>query len=160
MALLARREHTRAELRFKLAPHAPSDHELDAVLHELQARGWLSDARAAQSLVHRLAPRQGLRRIQQTLGQRGVDPVTAQEVLDGLRQTETERAHAVWAKKFGGAAPHTLAERAKQLRFLLARGFSAEVARRVVPAATQRHMDGAEPTDGDADLPWGEDSGN
>jgi len=54
---LARREYSRAELRGKLLPYAqtnedPSQPEnLDALLDDLTARGWLSDARAATQLL-------------------------------------------------------------------------------------------------------------
>lgn len=41
-----------------------------------------------------------------------------------LRETEWARAQAVWRKKFG-VLPETPAERAKQARFLAARGFSS-----------------------------------
>ncbi|MDP2851999.1 MAG: recombination regulator RecX, partial [Gallionella sp.] len=52
---LARREYSRAELRGKLLPYAGADGDpdrsqpenLDALLDDLTARGWLSDARAA-----------------------------------------------------------------------------------------------------------------
>ena len=53
--------------------------------------------------------------------------------MDRLRETEEVRAREVWRKKFG--APATDAqERAKQIRFLIARGFAAEVVRRVTRA--------------------------
>jgi regulatory protein len=38
---------------------------------------------------------------------------------------ETERCHVVWTRKFG-ELPATQEERAKQMRFLQYRGFSAE----------------------------------
>jgi regulatory protein len=40
-----------------------------------------------------------------------------------LRETELTRAQAVWSKKYG-QLPETPAERARQARFLAARGFS------------------------------------
>ncbi|MFM6989780.1 MAG: hypothetical protein ACKOWD_00505 [Rhodoferax sp.] len=45
-----------------------------------------------------------------------------------------ERAREVWRKKFG-AAPQDAQERSKQVRFLMTRGFTAEVVRRVVFSA-------------------------
>jgi regulatory protein len=53
------------------------------------------------------------------------------EALEGLKVTELGRAQAVWRKKFD-APPQDPQERAKQMRFLLTRGFHAEVVRRVV----------------------------
>ena len=58
---LSRREHARAELARKLAPHAEDPAEIEAVLDALEKEGWLSTERFAQSLVHRRASRQGRR---------------------------------------------------------------------------------------------------
>jgi regulatory protein len=54
----------------------------------------------------------------------------AQAVAE-LRGTEVERAREVWRKKFG-QPPIDAAERGKQMRFLMARGFGAEAIRRVI----------------------------
>jgi regulatory protein len=51
--------------------------------------------------------------------------------MAALRETELPRAQEVWRKKFG-QAPSNEAERAKQVRFLITRGFAAEVVRKVV----------------------------
>jgi regulatory protein len=54
---------------------------------------------------------------------------------DALAATEAERARAVWSRRFG--APSTdPRERARQARFLLARGFDAETVRRLVAAGS------------------------
>src|SRR3989344_6800695 len=59
LRLLSQREHSRSELAAKLAPHAESPEELAALLDQLVEQDWLSDQRAAQSLVHRRGPRLG-----------------------------------------------------------------------------------------------------
>jgi regulatory protein len=53
--------------------------------------------------------------------------------LARLKDTEAERARAVWAARFG-RAPADAAERARQMRFLAQRGFSAETIRSVLDA--------------------------
>ena len=72
MALLGRREYSLAELRQKLRPFASDGKRLEAVLADLVARDWQSDARFAESWVLSHAPRQGVLRLQQDLRQRGV----------------------------------------------------------------------------------------
>ncbi|MCX7660896.1 MAG: recombination regulator RecX [Caldimonas manganoxidans] len=129
---LARREHSRLELARKLAPHAQSPDEVEAVLDALQAAGWLSPARFVESVVHRKAARFGTARIRQELQGHGLSGEAVTEVLQALSATEFERARAVWARRFGGEAALDPAERARQMRFLAARGFSPEVIRRVV----------------------------
>lgn len=131
LRLLSQREHSRVELTAKLRPHCDASDELEALLAELEAKGWLDDKRASDSLVHRKATRFGAARIKQDLHAKGLSPDLIASALDGLRASEVARAQVVWQKKFGRAA-QTPAERAKQMRFLLTRGFNASVANRVV----------------------------
>ena len=128
---LARREHTRSELRRKLAPHEETEGQLDALLDALQAQGFLSDERAAASLVHRRAARLGTQRLRQELQAKGLDASTVDAALEGLGGTELERARVLLERKFGAPAPDA-AGRARQISFLLARGFAADTVRRVV----------------------------
>ncbi|MGH8858455.1 MAG: recombination regulator RecX, partial [Polaromonas sp.] len=51
-----------------------------------------------------------------------------------LKLSELERAREVWRKKFDGPAADA-AGRARQMRFLAARGFGGDVIRRVVSQA-------------------------
>ena len=142
LQLLSRREHAVHELKRKLAPHAASEEELDALLDRLQRQGWLSDARAAESTAHRLAKRHGARRIQHQLAQMGVPTDQAEHALLTLRESEPERAAEVWRAKFGVPAT-TVKERARHIRFLLARGFAPETVYRLVPPAQANPGDDA-----------------
>ncbi len=128
---LAAREHSRVELQRKLAPHAESPEQVDAALDELEAKGLLSAERFAESMLHRKAARFGAARIQAELAQHRLPTDIAQAVVRTLKDSELERAHALWARRYGSVAedPH---ERARQARFLAARGFSGEVVCKVV----------------------------
>jgi regulatory protein len=105
--------------------------DVDALLDELSAQGHLSDARFIDSRLHARSARFGNRRIEHELRQHGV--VIDADTHAQLRATELVRAHEVWRKKFGVPA-HDAAGRARQARFLAARGFSAEVVHRIVSA--------------------------
>jgi regulatory protein len=126
MRYLARREHSRAELHAKLLPHVQEGEDLDAVLDDLTARGWLSDARAAAQLVHARRSRFGTQRITHELRQKGIAEELISAALPQLKETELEAARLVWQKKFG-AVPQDEKEKAKQVRFLQSRGFSMDV---------------------------------
>jgi regulatory protein len=125
LKLLSQREHSRLELGRKLAPHAESADQIEPLLDALEHDGFLSSERFAQSLAHRRAPRFGLRRIEQELGAHRLDPAVAGPVLQGLRDTERERALVAWRKRFGESATDS-AERARQHRFLAQRGFTGD----------------------------------
>lgn len=134
---LSLREHTRLELERKLAPHAESPEQLAQALDALQAKGFIDEARVVESVLHRRAARLGASRVRQELQAKGVADSAIAEAVQELRSTELARARAVWAKKFG--APATDAkERARQARFLMARGFATEVVRRVLAAEDDR----------------------
>ena len=131
---LARREFSRAELRAKLLPYvvAPEDDfasappiDLDALLDDLTARGWLSDARATTQLVHAKRKRFGTQRITHELRQRGISDELIDAELPALKESELEAARDVWQRRFG-TLPQDAKEKAKQMRFLQSRGFSME----------------------------------
>ena len=131
---LARREYSRAELRGKLLPHVQADADfeqaspvdVDALLDDLAARGWLSDERAAIQLVHAKRSRFGTQRITYELRQKGIAEELISAALPELKDSELATAREVWRKKFG-TAPQDEKEKAKQVRFLQSRGFSMDV---------------------------------
>ena len=134
LRLLSSREHSRAELQRKLAPHEETPGELAAVLDKLAAKDLQSDQRAVDSLVYRRSAKLGTQRLRQEMQSKGMDPQAVAQAVALLRSSEQARAFEVWRKKFGSPAA-TPAERAKQVRFLAGRGFSGEAIARVVSGA-------------------------
>ncbi len=130
MNFLARREHSRAELARKLAPHGEAE-EIAALLDHLEQENLLSNARYAESLAHSRGGRHGSVRLKSELREKGVPEAVAVDVVAQARTADLAAARAVWLKKFGQPAADAK-ERARQQRFLLGRGFPAEVVRRVV----------------------------
>jgi regulatory protein len=153
---LAQREHSRAELDQKLdrwvrqqrarledeaavAPRAgaaamdwsASDAGIAAVLDRLEARGLLSDARLAATLSAGKGQGWGRLRLQQALRRKGVGESLVRDTLAQTASSELERAQALWARRFGQPAADRQ-EQARQARFLAARGFDAEIIRRVL----------------------------
>jgi regulatory protein len=114
-----------------LAPSIPLSTQIEAVLDDFEARGWLSDQRFAEALVRRRSERFGTRKIQDELAQAGVDSSKTADLLRGLKETEYQRAHELWLRKFGTLATEQK-ERARQYRFLASKGFSSDVVSKVV----------------------------
>ena len=109
--------------------HADPEAAVDQLLDWLVANKYLSETRFVESRVNARARKQGALLIKLELSRHGLalEPVQAA----ALRETEFARAQALWQRKFGEVAPDARL-RAKQARFLAARGFAAEVVRRVV----------------------------
>jgi len=130
LRLLSQREHSRVELERKLAEHEEEPGTLARALDELEAKGFISEERVVESVVHRRASKLGAARVQQELAAKGLSAESMSLALEQLRVTEFERARDVWSRKFGESATDPK-ERAKQMRFLLSRGFAAEVVQKV-----------------------------
>lgn len=128
LALLARREHSRAELAARLAPRAESEAALAALLEDLERRGALSDERYAEARARSLARKYGAARIRHELRAKGVAESLIERVAAG---DELERARAILARRFRAPA-RTLEERARRARFLRSRGFSHDTIRRAL----------------------------
>ena len=136
LRLLSQREHSRQELERKLRPFEEVPGELAQALDFLQAKDFINEQRVLESVVNRRASKLGASRVKQELQAKGLDPQAVSEALQGLRETEVDRAREVWRKKFG-TPPADAAARAKQIRFLVSRGFAPEVVRRVVVGADE-----------------------
>jgi regulatory protein len=133
LAMLARREHTRAEMMRKLSPHSESPAQVEQLLDALVARGWLSEARFAESRANTLLRKFGSRKIEHDLKTRGVSAEVVEQTVARTRAQELENCRAAWQRKFG-VLPQGAAERGRQMRFLAGRGFSAEAVRQVLKA--------------------------
>lgn len=154
VAWLSQREHSERELRQKLSRRvqreaaeasdagtgegldAPPDAtaDIDGVLQWLKDQGYLSDQRFIASRVHVRATRTGTARIQQELSQHGLQ--LPEDLAQSLRDSEAARARALWQRRFN-AAPTGSNDLARQGRFLMSRGFSAEVVRRLLREVSQ-----------------------
>jgi regulatory protein len=132
---LSTREHSRLELRRKLARHAEDGDDVEALLDFLEKNNWLSQERFAESLIHRKASRYGNSRVVAELQNHGVNGEALADLKSELKETEEARAKEVWRRKFGKVAVDA-AERAKQMRFLLTRGFSQGATRAAMQGQT------------------------
>ena len=138
LRLLSGREYSRAELERKLAAFEEVPGELAKALDELQAKDFINEQRVVDSVLHRRSAKLGTARIKQELQSKGLDAGAVLDAVDLLKSTEVERAREVWRKKFGKSAEEALparisaAERGKQMRFLMSRGFGSDAIRRVI----------------------------
>lgn len=131
LRLLSQREHSRAELVRKLSPHEEAPGELAQALDDLQAKGFIDETRVLESVLNHRASKLGNGRIKQELQAKGLAPAAISQAMLDLKDSEFARAQNIWQKKFGSPAADAN-ERAKHYRFLLSRGFSSEVVRKVV----------------------------
>jgi regulatory protein len=126
IGLLARREHSRYELRQKLrAFHDQID--VDSLLDDLAELGLQCDARYAGVLVRSKAQSgYGIQRIRQWAKQNGVAQNDLYLALEELDHDWFEAARMQRQKHYGLLPPDSMQAKAKQMRYLYNRGFSQD----------------------------------
>ncbi len=125
--LLARREHSAAELRRKLIRRGVAVARAGEVVAGLAGECLQSDARFTENYAASRSGRgYGPLRIIAELRQRGVSDELIARFLHAGDPDWAGRAHAVRRKRFGAEIPAGPGERARQARFLHYRGFTSE----------------------------------
>jgi regulatory protein len=130
---------------------------VEEVLNELEAQGWLKDSRAASLWATQRAKGHGDLAIRRALHQRGFSEACVTQALEALETTELDRAYMAWNKQFKDKSEAKdpidpdekevtkqekwvlnqakIRWKAKQQRFLMNRGFSADVVATVLKHA-------------------------
>jgi regulatory protein len=125
MRLLARREHSREELRRKLAAKVQEGEDLEEILDALANEGWLSDARFAEQSIRARSRRFGPRMLVYQLRGKGVADEAIEQAFRAAGDEGASSIERVWSSRFH-APPANDREKARQVRFLQARGFALE----------------------------------
>lgn len=134
LAYLARREHSEKELARKLSPYIEEGDDLPGLLEDFKQRGWLSEARYTEQIVHARKSRFGSLRVAHELREHGIAEDLIDKAVTEIRDQELENARAIWQKKFG-EVPKGREAWAKQARFLQGRGFGFDIIKKVLNGA-------------------------
>jgi len=142
LRLLARRDYSRVELAQRLRRRGLAVDDIERTLDDFERLGYLSDVRYANALVSQRAGKMGPRAISRDLHDKGIAADAAKDALAALApRDELADATALWARRFG-APPADEREKARHVRFLVSRGFSAAIAFKVLRAAGAAADDG------------------
>ena len=127
MDYLARREHSRRELRDKLLRRFDVPSRVDEVIETLARENLQSDMRFAESyLRQRAAKGYGPLRIHQEMRHRGVGEADVEHAFRSGEYDWAAQAARVLRRKFGAVPAADLREKARRSRFLQYRGFAYE----------------------------------
>jgi regulatory protein len=145
LGLLARREHSRKELKAKLRQGGYAGEEAGAALDRLGEQNYQDDGRFAEVLLRsRIAQGYGPMRLRVELKSHGLADARIRELLDAAEVDWAVSAAAQLRRRYGGAGTADPAERTRRAQFLLRRGF---------PAATVRSVTHADVDDAADDIP-------
>jgi len=128
---LAKREYSYAELGQKLNTFVEDGDDVGALLEDFKARGWLSDARFTEQLVHARKAKFGSARVANELREKGVADELIATAVSQIKEDELHNAIEVCRKKYKDS-PATREEWAKQARFLQSRGFGFDIIKQVL----------------------------
>jgi regulatory protein len=133
MQYLARREHSRRELRDKLLKKGCTEALAAETVGRLEQEHLVSDDRFMESLIQARRNRgYGPLRIQKELQEKGVTAEAIERWLDVSGREWLEDIRRVQRKKFGARLPKSYPERARQARFLQYRGFTYDQIQKVL----------------------------
>ena len=133
---LGKREYSYFELTQKLKPFADESDNIPAILDDFKKRGWLSDARFTEQLVHARQSKFGSTRVANELREKGVADDLIANALEEVKVNELDFARDVCRKKFK-ASPSSREDWAKQARFLQSRGFGFDVIKKVLNSKSE-----------------------
>lgn len=131
--MLARREHSFFELKQKLLQRNFSIELIEQVLEKLMGQGLLSDERYTECYIRsRMSKGCGPTRIAMELREHGISKDLIAQYLKKSETDWQEKLKKIYHKKFGPTPATNQLERAKQIRYLLYKGFSLEQINKIV----------------------------
>lgn len=141
--ILARRDHSCAELNRKLREYDYDRQSIQSVINECQRLGYLDDKRFANTYCEQMLRKgYGPNVIKQKLSTKGLPGGIIQECVashcdESVQLDACRRVLAKKTKNFSGEST-LLNTRAKHQRFLIGRGFSSRIAYQIIEEAIGR----------------------
>ena len=135
IGLLARRDYPVRLLKSRLTESGYTAEAVDTAVSTLEAERLVNDQRYVEAAVAgRISRGQGPIRIALELRRQGVAPTLVATAVDAKSPDWLARAATLRQRRFGAIPPADGRERARQVRFLLQRGFSGEHVRHALGA--------------------------
>jgi regulatory protein len=142
LGLLARREHSRRELKTKLRQGGYEGEETSAAIDKLGEQHYQDDDRFGEVLLRsRIAQGYGPMRLRVELKSHGLPDARIRELLEASDADWTAMAAAQLRRRYGGKSTADPVERGKRAQFLLRRGFAAATVRSVTHADVDEAAD-------------------
>lgn len=124
---LSRRDYSYRELFQKLLKYSVDEDEIKAVLDEMVAKKFLNEKRYIENFIHSKSRKYGSRKINYLLQEKCQDRELISQIYRAQEIDELVVARQIRERRFGEEIPTIPAEKNRQFRFLLNRGFSPEI---------------------------------
>lgn len=139
-AVLTRKEFSKAELIEKLALYAEDRYEVITLVDELSRENYQSDQRVAEMMLSsQMRKGKGPNQIKMKLKNKKVDH---QLIQDELKETDwVQQAYELKVKKYGTDVATDQKLKAKQIRFLMYRGFEMDAIMKAIKRKSDTDFD-------------------
>lgn len=135
---LARRDHSRQELKHKLKTKGYAKELISTVIQSLVEDGAINESRFAENFIFwRREKGYGPERISMELLAKGIDQTIIGEHIHLTDNAWITAASRIWHKHFKGKLATDFKTRSKQIRFLLYRGFTRDQIESVLDASEE-----------------------
>ena len=124
---LSRRDYSYLELFEKLKKYTEDTDEIKIILDEMVAQKFLNEERYIESFINSKSKKYGSLKVKYLLSNKVNDSSLVSKIYQEQNIDEKDRAKEIWLKKFAGKYPADQKEKAKQIRFMLNRGFSMDI---------------------------------
>lgn len=134
LLLLSRREHSKYELRSKLARKFSDTEQVERLLIDLAENNLQSEERFIESFIRaKRALGKGPKYIKQELRHRGISEYLIASYVYEEDEDWLELAAEVYNKKFSDLPLSDVKEKARRIRFMVSRGFTPESVFHLLP---------------------------
>lgn len=130
--LLSRRDYSYQELYQKLCKYSEDLDLIKKVLDEMVAKNFINEERFIANFIHNKSQRYGSLKIKYLLKHKTDNSQLVNQIYQESDIDELASARQIWQRKFGQTPAKSWAEKAKQIRFLLSRGFNMGIIQKVL----------------------------
>lgn len=133
MHLLEKQDRTEADLRNKLKESGYDSNVAETAIEYVKSFGYIDDLRYASNYVHFHQGKKSRRALITALLAKGIDADIINQALDDEYDIdESEQIRAILVKRHYDFDNATYEERAKQIRYLMSKGYNMDSVRRVL----------------------------
>ena len=124
--LLSRRDYSYRELQTKLQKYSDDLELIKRLLDEMVAKKFINEERYIENFIYTKSKKFGSQKVKYLLQNKVNDQSLVNQIYAESQIDEFKLAQQIWQRKFASPATESK-ERAKQIRFMLSRGFSLEL---------------------------------
>ncbi|HRG63424.1 MAG TPA: regulatory protein RecX [Burkholderiales bacterium] len=138
---LSRRDYSYRELFTKLQKYTDDTEAVKEILTQMVEQKYLNEERYIENYINAKSQKFGAQRIKYQL----MNKVADQELVNNIYQQaaidEFAIAKSIWLRKFHGKQPENTKEKAQQIRFMTARGFSLDTIFDIIKSAKDEDLE-------------------